>query len=204
MSLRKLDTIGDEPISLNFTKSYLRVEHDDDDGLITDFIKTARSTIEAYTSRALCSQAWEFRVNAGFAVARSDGEYLSQSKSRGNHGLELPRSPFQDLSEAPSLETSYGVKTLTDFRVDKSGRTARIHFGPTALSLFDGSGTICIRFQAGYEPDDLPASLKQAMLLIVSQLYNNRMAVNDNPGLLGAFDSSVLQLLKPYQIKRVS
>jgi uncharacterized phiE125 gp8 family phage protein len=42
-----------EPISLAETKTFLRVEHDDEDQLITALIAGARSHIEAQTQTAL-------------------------------------------------------------------------------------------------------------------------------------------------------
>lgn len=204
MSLKRMKILGKEPFDIPYIKAYLRIEHDQDDGLLEGLMKTARSSIEAYTSRALIEQIWEFTVNAGFAVARSDEAYLSQSKSRGDKGLELPRSPFVTLEKDPLLETPYGSKEIKDYRVDTSGRTARIHFGPSAQSLMDGTGKIIICFKAGYEENELPDSLKQAMLMIIAQLYENRAAANDNPGLVGAFDTNVMLLLRPYQVKRIA
>lgn len=204
MALQKLETHGEEQLDLAYVKAYLRVEHNADDGLIRGFIATARHAIEAYTSRSLISQSWLFTINAGFAVARSDETYLSQSKSRGENGLELPRSPFTALESDPILETQYGETPLSDFRVDTSGRTAKVHFGSTAQSLMDGAGKISIRFRAGYETGELPESLKQAMLMIIAQLYDNRAAANDNPGLVGEFNQNVLMLLRPYQVKRIA
>ena len=191
-------------LDLSYVKTYLRVDHDQDDGMIESFVKTAQSSIEAYTSRALGVQAWEFTLNAGFAVARSDEAYLSQSKSRGDQGIEIPRSPFLELIEDPSLETPYGIKSLNDYRLDTSGRTARIHFGPSAQSLMDGTGKIIIRFRAGYTADTLPDALKQATLMLTAQLYERRSAVNDNPGLVGEFDRNLTMLLRPYQVKRLA
>ena len=60
-----------------------------------------------------------------------------------------------------------------------------------------------MHFKAGYSSDMLPDPLKQALLMIVGQLYDRRSAVNDNPGLVGEFNTNVLLLLRPYQIKRL-
>ena len=129
MSLQRIETYEDKVFDLSYVKTYLRVDHDHDDGLIEGFIGAARGAIEAYTSRSLVPQLWQFTVNAGFAVARSDESYLSHSKSRGSRGIELPRSPFIALEGHPKVTTAYGEKELKDYRLDAAGRTARIHFG---------------------------------------------------------------------------
>ncbi len=47
-----------EPVTLADAKAYLRVDNDDDDGVISALIAGARSHIEAQTRRALITQAW--------------------------------------------------------------------------------------------------------------------------------------------------
>tara|TARA_R110002095_G_scaffold109301_2_gene95721 strand:+ start:1350 stop:1964 length:615 start_codon:yes stop_codon:yes gene_type:complete len=204
MALKKIEVLGEEPISLDLAKAYLRIEHDHEDGLIESFISTARASIEAYTSRALIKQKWQLNLNAGYAVARSDEAYLTGDKSRGEHGIELPRSPFVELCSDPILQTEYGEKPLKDFRIDTSARAAHIHFGPSAQALLHGAGSIQIEFVAGYDNDKLPEPLKQGVLMVLAQLYENRTAVNDNPGMTGEFHQGILTLIKPYQVKRLA
>lgn len=204
MALRKINTLGDEPVTLDVAKAYLRLDHDKDDGLLEGLISAARSSVEAYTSRALIRQHWQLTLNAGYAVARSDAVYLTGDKSRGEQGIELPRSPFVELSGNPVLISEYGEQELKDFRIDTSGRAANIHFGSAAQAMLHGTGKIQIDFVAGYDADNLPDSLRQGILMIVAQLYENRVAVNDNPGLVGEFDQGVLSLIKPYQVKRLA
>ena len=204
MALKKLEILDDEPVTLDVAKAYLRVEHDQDDGLIDSFIAAARASIEAYTSRALVRQKWQLTLNAGYAVSRSDVSYLTGDKSRGDKGIELPRSPFVDLTRNPLLISDYGEQELKDFRIDSSGRAAHVHFGPSAEAMLHGAGKIQVEFVAGYDVDGLPESLKQAILMITAQLYENRVAVNDNPGLVGEFNKGVLTLIKPYQVKRLA
>ncbi|MDP4840033.1 MAG: head-tail connector protein [Alphaproteobacteria bacterium] len=204
MALKKIAVLGEEPIGLELAKAYLRVEHDNEDGLIESFISTARASVEAYTSRALIKQKWQLTLNAGYAVARSDEAYLTGRKSRGEQGIELPRSPFVELCSDPVLHTEYGEKSLKDFRVDTAARAAHIHFGPSAQSLLHGTGSIQIEFIAGYDDGKLPEPLKQGVLLVLAQLYENRIAVNDNPGMTGEFHQGILTLIKPYQVNRLA
>ena len=81
MALKKLDTLGPEPVTLAAIKVYLRIEHEDEDDLLQSLITAARSGIEAFTGRALVRQKWLFTMNAGYAVAKSDHAYLSGHKT---------------------------------------------------------------------------------------------------------------------------
>ena len=47
-----------EPWTVSDAKSFLRVEHDDDDALIAALIASARGQVEALTRRGLMTQTW--------------------------------------------------------------------------------------------------------------------------------------------------
>src|SRR3954469_24916091 len=47
-----------EPVTLADAQAYLRVDHSDDDAVISALIAGARSHIEAQTKRALITQTW--------------------------------------------------------------------------------------------------------------------------------------------------
>ena len=53
-----------EPISLEETKTFLRIEHNDEDQLIAALIAGARSHIEAQTQTALITQDWRVVLDA--------------------------------------------------------------------------------------------------------------------------------------------
>ncbi len=47
-----------EPVSLAEAKAFLRVEHNDDDGVIEALALASRIHVESRTRRALISQSW--------------------------------------------------------------------------------------------------------------------------------------------------
>jgi uncharacterized phiE125 gp8 family phage protein len=53
-----------EPLSLAEAKAFLRVEHDDDDGVIAALIAGARLYVEGQTRRALLTQTWRLVLDA--------------------------------------------------------------------------------------------------------------------------------------------
>src|SRR5262245_43660746 len=55
-----------EPISLEQAKAHLRVDHSDDDAIISTYIKAARYAVDGkdgYLGRALVTQTWELVID---------------------------------------------------------------------------------------------------------------------------------------------
>lgn len=205
MGLIQLHLPECEPISLIEAKTYLRIDHREEDEMICHLIRTARQAVESYTGRSLIRQAWRFTFNAGFGGARSDEAYLCRHKSRGEHGIELPRSPFIELAEPPSLVSNRGVYTVKDYRLDTSGRVAHLHFSPVVINSIDSRGIIQVDFWAGYgkTPLEVPEAFRHAILMLVAQLYGNQCSVNDNGFTALPFTEGVIQLIKPYKVFRL-
>src|SRR5262245_27210237 len=63
MALRLITPPASEPISLTLAKSHLRVDHTDDDTLITAQIAGARFFAEKFTARAFITQTWELVID---------------------------------------------------------------------------------------------------------------------------------------------
>jgi len=56
-------------------------------------------------------------------------------------------------------------------------RPGRIIFGTCRLPRLAGAGAVSIAYQAGYaDPDDVPANVKQAVLLLTAEYFENREA----------------------------
>ena len=53
-----------EPLSLTDAKAYLKVDHTDEDALITQMVREARSWVETFTGRALIDQTWKFTIES--------------------------------------------------------------------------------------------------------------------------------------------
>ncbi|GLQ19664.1 head-tail connector protein [Algimonas porphyrae] len=141
-----LDDPPVEPITLAETKTFLRVDHDDDDGLIATLIASARQTLENHLNVAM--------------IRRS-----MQLSSPATDEFRLPRWPVT------SVETVLvDGEQATDYIVNLRKRPATV-----CASAMDH---VEIAFTAGYgtEPSDIPAPLRQALLLLVAQAYEHRDA----------------------------
>lgn len=206
MSLKQLEPPKCEPVSLVGMKAFLRIEHENEDDLINQMITTGRLAVEAFLLRSLIKQVWLYTFNSGYAGSLADEQYHQGERSRGEKGIELPRSPFIELADKIEKVDSFGRREIRDYSLDTAGRVARVHFGSSISSFLDGRGTIEIKFSAGYgeEPEDVPAPLRQAIMILVAELYEKRSSHNDNRFIPAPMNDQVIQLLKPYRVLRLA
>lgn len=205
MGLIQLHAPQNEPVSVEYIKTYLHIDHNHEDDLIAHLIQTARQAIESYTVRSLLRQAWRFTFNAGFGTALSNAEYLPGRKGQGEHGIELPRSPFISLIDKPKLVDAYGSHDIQDYRLDMTERIARLYFTSSLTSTLQARGCIQVDFWAGYGQtiEEIPNPLRHAMLMMVGQLYAYQASANDNSMTLLPLEPAIIQLIKPYKIVRL-
>ena len=171
-----------EPISLTEAKKHLRLAVTDadavayiaDDAKITALITAAREYVEAVTRRALVTQTWDGVIDAFPA------------------GLEIPipYPPLQSITSISYLNTDGVAATFTDFTADLFANCARLAYDKSWPEMRPES-QITIRFVCGYgTPGTVPASIRQAILLIIGHLYENTEdTVNSNLG-----GSSIMRL----------
>ena len=90
-----------EPISVEETKIFLRVEHDDEDQLIAALIAGARSHIEVQTHTALITQNWRMVLDA-WPQHRRITVTRSKPKSGATERLQLSKQDnvYRSLSGA--------------------------------------------------------------------------------------------------------
>lgn len=184
--LKIITPVSTEPITLHEVRQHLRLpETDAEDALLLSLIKTARSYCEHYTRRALAGQTLEFYPNL-FHDADP---------------IELPCPPLQRVIEI-SYKDKTGDETFlppSSYLVDTSSEPGRIM--PAAGKSWPAftpypSLPIRIRFFSGY--DNLPFSIRLAILLLVGHWYENREATGNTNSLI---DFSVHSLLAPYRLE---
>lgn len=180
-----------EPISLAEAKVHLRVDTGDEDALIEQLIATARMFVERALGLALITQTWSYFIDSwprSFTVA-------------------LPLAPIQAVSAVKLHDADGGATTLDveSYAVDVLSQPARIvlngampAIAPRALNAFE------VSLLAGYgdEPDDVPATLRHALLLLVAHWFERR-----EPVVLGVspqeVPAMVAGLLLPYRRVRL-
>jgi uncharacterized phiE125 gp8 family phage protein len=191
MALVLTDAPAEEPIALAEAKAHLRIDADDEDALITELIVAARLFVERTLGQALISQGWS---------------YFLDYWPRGGC-ITLPLAPAQAVGSVKVHDAEGGSVTL-----DASAYAVDVLSAPARLVLRGAPPSAAVRelnafevaFIAGYgdEPGDVPAPLRQALLLLVAHWFERREPVvldgapQDVPG-------TVAGLLLPYRRVRL-
>ena len=148
-----------EPISLSDFKSALRVEHSDDDAIITQMALTARTFVERRLDLALLPQPWSLTLDhipSGLINLRPS-RVANITSVTAQYGAEpavalandqwclFKRQPAQVAIDAPSVQ---GGEALTE---------------------------LTIVFDAGFtSPSDIPADLLRALYMLTAHYYEER------------------------------
>ncbi|MCF4097934.1 head-tail connector protein [Maritalea mediterranea] len=155
-----------EPLSVAETKSYLRLDHADDDALIATLIAAARSHIESVTRKAMITQRWKW-----------------VSDVWPGHGITLPIAPFQAL-ESISLFDDPGTETiwpLAEVKQNKQSGKCTVFLAPTSTSVprLRDYDAVEITYRTGFgdAAGNVPEDLRLAMLRLIGHWYEHREAV---------------------------
>lgn len=162
------------PVTVDEAKEHLRVDHEDEDALIERLIRAATEDAETFQGRAY--------------ITRTLRLYLDRFP--GSAGvIYLPMPPATSVEAVTYRDHSGGEHVIDADRyvVDLARSPARIapaagHSWP-AVSLLP-VGAVSVEYKAGYgdEPGDVPDAVRQAILLTVGHLYENREAVTAERG----------------------
>lgn len=154
-----------EPLSLTEAKLYLKVDHTDDDTLITALIKAARETAEAYTNRSFITTVWD--------------EFLDDWADV----IYLYGTPVVSITHVKYYNTAGTLTTLasTVYLLDIGSEPARVSLasGQDWPDTDERLGGINIRYSSGYgaASSSVPETIRTAMLLLIAHLYENRQDV---------------------------
>lgn len=179
-----------EPVTLAEAKAQLRVDGTAEDAFITSLIVTSRLQIEAALGLALVTQSWR----------------LTLDDWPGTGEIELPVRPVQSVV---AIEIAAGGGTVAldagSYHLDGQGHRPRIVLidivPPAPDTVADG---IAIELTAGFgmSATDVPATIRQALLLLVAHWYENREPASMNTTTPGIPDA-VSALLTPYRQVRL-
>ena len=193
MALRLVTAPALEPLDLDAdAKPHLRVDFNDDNAHILGLITAVRDHVEVTElSSALLSQTWELVLD-----------------DWPTSPLTFPKPPLQSVTSITYTDIDGNSDT-----VDSSAYLVDADSWPGRLVLRNGQswpsvtlreiGGVVIRFVAGYGDDieDVPTPIRQAMLLILSDWYENR---ENSPMMAGtneiiALPFAARQLLASYR-----
>lgn len=190
MSLDLIAGPAAEPVSLAEAKQHLRVDGTAEDAFIASLIITSRLHVEAALGLALITQRWTWGTDRW----PPDG------------ALEFPLRPVQSVEAVRIHPASGPAATVvsSSYVLDGTGNPARL----VTKAPLPPPGTtvngIEIEFTAGFgsSPSDVPAPVRQAILLLIAHWYENREPVAPGAA-IQVVPQMVNELLLPYRTARL-
>jgi uncharacterized phiE125 gp8 family phage protein len=152
-------------VSLTEIKAQLptRITGTGDDTLLSQLIGAAQEEIEGYTGLRLMESTFDFHLT-GWPT----------------NGIILPFTPIKSITSIKYYNTSNVQQTwaTTNYFYNIYEQPFRIRYtdSSTPPDIYENRfDAVTIRFVAGYtSPDIIPLALKQAILLLATDLYINR------------------------------
>ena len=204
MELKVVTPPAAEPLSTAEAKLHLRVDHTSDDTLISALIVAAREHVENYIVGSLVEQTR--------AVYLSSWPYFP---------FRLPCGPVQSIDSVKYTDSDGVEHTVSEdlYYLSPGGELCIEPFESWPTARLRGPGAIEITYTTGYEPvvtvipgegDDpdteetdydanIPQAIKQAMLLLIGEWYEQREAAADTKHTIQTIPWGVKQLLAPYR-----
>lgn len=169
MAIKLITPPAAEPVTLAEAKAHCRVDHSADDARISAYIAAARQDCERWTGRAFVTQTWELVID----------EFPEDE-------IQIPLPPLQSVVSVKYDDGNGTEQTIasTEYVVDDVSEPGWVVPAIGGWpSTFDGINAVRVQFVAGYAPDtnspvdlaaNVPPSIKQAILLLTGQYYDNR------------------------------
>ena len=160
----RLETILEQPIDLASAKLHLRVDHADEDELITALIAAAVDMASQHTGRSIAKSTWLLCLDA-FPFA----------------AMRLLWPPVLSVESVKYLDADGAEQTLptASYIVDAHKEPARLvaASGQVWPASLPTPNAVTVRYAAGYGAE-CPEPVRQWILLQVGHWYKNRESIN--------------------------
>lgn len=191
MILNETTTVPSEAIPVAAFSEHLHLGSGfADDGALNTVLETyLRAAISAIEARS------------GMALFQRNFTWMLYSWSNPN-AQRVPIGPVQAITTI-RLISALGAETIADaedYRLQKEGHQSRIVATGVSLPHLPHNGSVEIGLEAGFGPgwDDIPADLRQSVLMLAAHHYEHRTGKD-----VGTFPSGILALLEPYRTIRL-
>jgi uncharacterized phiE125 gp8 family phage protein len=186
--LKRVTAPGGNPLTLEQVRLHLKLDtegspetHADDD-LVEALMEVAVNHIDGadgWLGRAIVEQTWDYRLDAF-------PDYIV-----------VPLPPLLEVVSITYLDDEGETQTVdeADYRVvdGEFGVIVPAVNASWPSDVLDDVGSVTVRFKCGYEPEgspvaedgygaNVPAAIKQAMLLAIGHFYVNRDDTEKLPG----------------------
>lgn len=198
-----------EPVSEAEALAHLRVSSEDELALLHGCMRAARQMVENWTDRAMISQGWRWMLDAwpgGDGGMWWDGVRDGAIRNGTARFIEMPKAPLLSVS-AITLFNDADQGTIwpaANYFVDTASLPGRLVLRNAAVapSPQRAANGLQIDFTCGYgpSPGDVPAPLRQAILMLAAHYFENRevMLGADERG--ETLPMGVRALIAPYRI----
>jgi uncharacterized phiE125 gp8 family phage protein len=147
---------GEEPVTLEEARDHLRITHLGEDNLIYSLIVAARQWAETYSEKAIIEQT----VTAYY-------ETLSPV-------MRLPFGNASSFTKIDYLDQTGGAQSISSGVIITKGAPSKLVFvdsPPDSKKLVD---SVQVEYEAGYPDGSVPERVKQAILLLVADMYEHK------------------------------
>lgn len=183
---------ANEPVTLEEVKAHMRVDHDDEDARIADFIRAATSRFDGRDgSLGLCliTQGWKLTLD------------------RFSPEISIPLPPCQSVDAIRYIAADGTAKTLaaSGWRVFGLGApNARIRpaEGKDWPATRYQPDAVTISFTAGFgnDPADIPEPIRAAIKMRAGHLYEHREGVTLGTGFMTETPDGTEDLVRNYRV----
>jgi uncharacterized phiE125 gp8 family phage protein len=199
-TVRKLKAIGSvatEPVSLATARLHLRLDTlgspptHPDDALVTALITVAREAVENFTELTVAVNTFQVKLD-----------------SFENLAIDLGTYPVNSITSITYVDTNGATQTIpsADYVLDTFSKPAQIvlAYDKQWPPVRNQPNAVTVTFQAGFTGNTspvtnvMPKALIQAMLLTITDLYENRGAIGSKQN----YEIPVMAqyLMAPYRI----
>lgn len=184
MPIVQITAPASEPITRAEAKVYLRLDDDltADDTLIDTLISAARLYAEAYCSRSFITQQWRLVLDS-FPNPQAFGVPYGRPWGIPPQAIQLERGPVQSVDSVKYLDMGGTLQTMpaSQYTAELTSPQPRITpvFGAIWPIPLPQIGAVQVNYTTGYGTTgaNVPAGIRQWLLLRVSTLYRNREEV---------------------------
>lgn len=161
MTMQLITPPAIEPVTIADARAFLRIDTSADDDILQKLITTSREMVESRTGLALITQSWQLKIARWPRSGR----------------VALYRFPVQMIEKATARDSALNLIEIdpADMHLQLANRPHRLCFAKrgNASDIID----ITVDFTAGFgsTPDKVPEALKQAILVLCGNLYENRI-----------------------------
>lgn len=165
------------PVTKEEAKAHLRYEDDEEDALVNTLIAAATDSAETFTRRRLVTQTWKLFLD-DFPRCQEDYYFPGE--------IALPFPPLQSVTHVKYYNSDGALTTISsaDYLVlpnDLPGRVTPIVGNSWPYDVQYRPDAVEVQYVCGYgAASAVPAAIKQAILLILGHLYENRQEVSPN------------------------